>query len=148
VSEFISDQCKKQPPLLAWADPVPYTRNTDGKPGRRSDFHPLVQGTPSWPANLPLAEARLFWQDAGLHVVAEEGGGCRWARIQECATGDNECSRSETRVLSLRDRERFGLAEDHAVPKTLVAVEYRQQGRLVAWRLLVDCVQLEDSGDA
>lgn len=94
---------------------------------------------PSWPADLPLVEARLFWASSALHVVARERGGCSWVRIEEVAEGNGgtEVARSVIPVYTLRDLNRFGLENGPAI-QGLSAVEYRQQGRLVAWRLVME----------
>lgn len=108
VAKFIARKAKENPPLLTWADPDPTAVNPEGNTGRRTDFQPLVRGIPEWPADVPLAEARLFWKSSALHVVAKDGGGCRWAKIEESDDGE-EFMRSEMKVLTLRDRKRFGL---------------------------------------
>jgi len=142
VLKYVTEIAQKESPLLAWADPVPTARNSARKPGRYVGFNPLAVGVPNWPENLPLAEARLFWANAALHIVANEGAGCRWARIEEAANNEvsqgEAFSRSEIPILTLRDRDRFGLTESDDDEMNLVAVEYRQQGRLMGWRLVMD----------
>ena len=139
VTKYLETLLGNTSPLLTWGDPVPTWRRSDGTTGRVDNFQPLVIGAHSWGVDLPLAEARLFWADAALHVVASEGTGCRWARIQECAQGDasmgEQFSRSTSTVMTLRDRSRFGLGIGDIKDMNLIAIEYRSQGRLVAWRL-------------
>ncbi|SFQ07431.1 hypothetical protein SAMN05216419_10561 [Nitrosomonas cryotolerans] len=162
VVEFLAEQASECVPLLSWAEPEPTTLNINGAPGRLKNFEPLVRGYPNWPDNFPLVEARLFWQNSALHMVTREEGGCRWAHFEE--TDDNvpnssislsrhrndrqpQCDakkdtqkvlRQKFPVLTIIDPARFGLttaqftAIDH-----LMAVAYRQQGRLVAWRLII-----------
>lgn len=132
VAEFIAKMTQGTPPVLAWADPEPTAADLEGNTGRRTNFQPLVRGIPNWHDDIPLAEARLFWENAALHVITKDGGGCQWAKIEESKDGE-EFMRSEIKVLTLRDRTRFGL--DPETDFELSAVEYRQQGRLVAWRL-------------
>lgn len=134
VAEIIADEADKAPPLLAWADPDPLHVNLTNHGGRREDFKPLMRGTPSWPQDLRLIEARLFWLDAALHVVACEAGGSIWTRIEEIA--GTEFRREEFSVHTISDLPRFGLLED-AVIQNLIAIEYRQRGRLMAWRLMI-----------
>ncbi|WP_295447120.1 hypothetical protein [uncultured Thiodictyon sp.] len=138
VADFIKEKGQEDTPLLAWADPDPLSVDVTNDTGRRSGFEPLVRGMPPWLADLPLAEARLFWATSALHVVARDGGGCVWARIEEHTEGRSEsrvaCSKMP--VHTLRDLHRFGLEHGSAI-KELFAVEYRQQGRLVAWRLTI-----------
>lgn len=139
VAEVIAQHAGEAAPLLAWAEPDPLHVAPD-KHGRRDDFKPLVQGVPSWPADLPLAEARLFWPTAALHVVAREGGGCSWTRIEE-GGADGEmllAMRTEFSVHALSDLARFGLAAHEALKGLpLRAIEYRERGRLAAWRLTI-----------
>jgi hypothetical protein len=138
-------------PQLAWAEPKPDWM-ANGKPGRCDAFRPLLikpdSALTGWPSDLPLAEVRLFWENATLHIVANEQGGCRWAGIEELAkeTGKQDdpdiiCVSHETLpVYTLRDLKRFGLTHDASapLPEKLNAITYHQQGRLVAWRLTGD----------
>lgn len=139
VADLIRQKAQEAEPLLAWAEPDPLHVDVSNSTGRRSDFEPLVRGMPSWPADLPLVEARLFWAKSALHVVAKEGGGCLWVRIEELADGNSgtEVARSVIPVYTLRDMNRFGLEKGLAL-EGLRAVEYRQQGRRVAWRLVIN----------
>lgn len=138
VAEIIATAISNAPPLLAWADPDPLHINLTNRSGRREDFQPLMRGASLlWPHDLRLLEARLFWRDAALHVVARDDGGCRWTRIEERA--GTEFRREEFSVHPIRDRQRFGLSDsDDATIKNLMAIEYRQRGRLVAWRLMIE----------
>jgi len=124
--------------LLAWAEPDPLYVDRFNRAGRHGDFVPLVRGVPSWPTDLPLVEARLFWPGAALHVVAREEGGCRWTRIEETDPEgqDTDYRRTTFSVYTLRDRDRFGLPDESRIAD-LMAIEYRQRGRLIAWRLTI-----------
>lgn len=126
-------------PLLAWAEPDPLHVDIANRTGHRDDFKPLVIGRPSWPADVPLVEARLFWATSALHIVAKEDGGWRWARIEQVAedSGGTKVARSVIPVHTLRDFGRFGLLNGPAI-QGLQAIEYREQGRLVAWRLVIN----------
>jgi hypothetical protein len=139
VADLIRQKAQEAEPLLAWAEPDPLHVDVSNSTGRRNDFEPLVRGIPSWPDDLPLVEARLFWAKSALHVVAKEGGGCVWVRIEEVSegSGETEVARSVIPVYTLRDLKRFGLESGPAFER-LRAVEYRQQGRLVAWRLVIE----------
>jgi hypothetical protein len=134
IAEFIRAQAEQCPPLLAWAEPEHTAVDVNGATGRRRDFALLVTGEPAWPDGVPLVEARLFWEKAALHVIATDKG-CRWARIEEGGSKGEEVTRSKTPVFTLRDRNRFGLNEEQEISE-LIAIEYRQHGRLVAWRLI------------
>lgn len=138
VDEVIAHQAGESPPLLTWAEPDPFYVDRLNRTGRRSDFVSLVRGAPSWPADLPLVEARLFWPGAALHVVAREDGGCSWTRIEEADPEgkDTDYMRTAFSVHTLRDRDRFGLPDESRI-EDLTAIEYRQRGRLVAWRLMI-----------
>lgn len=146
VADLIRQKAQEAEPLLAWAEPDPLRVDVSNSTGRRSDFEPLVCGMPSWPADLPLVEARLFWASSALHVVAREGGGCAWVRIEETAegSGGDEVACSVIPVYTLRDFKRFGL-ESRPAFEGLRAVEYRQQGRLVAWRLVIKSQENTDA---
>ncbi len=183
VVEFVAEQASECVPLLSWAEPEPATLNINGAPGRLKNFEPLVRGYPNWPEDLPLVEARLFWEMASLHVVAKEESGCKWAYLEE--TSDNtpdkftlhfkprvgwlsnllnklcrhtpsilhsndlqllyntkkdtqEVLSQAFRVLTITDLARFGLtAAQFTAIDHLMALAYRQQGRLVAWRLII-----------
>ncbi|MCB1821771.1 MAG: hypothetical protein KDI73_09370 [Candidatus Competibacteraceae bacterium] len=126
-------------PLLAWAEPDPLHVDIANRTGRRDDFKPLVIGMPSWPTDTPLLEARLFWATSALYIVARENGGWSWARIEEAAenSGGAKVACSVIPVHTLRDVGRFGVPDGPAI-KGLQAIEYREQGRLVAWRLVIE----------
>lgn len=133
VAEYVAAVAQDEPPRLAWAEPKPTYHVRGPAHGRIVTFEPFVSAAPTWPADLPLVEARLFWAGAALHVVAR-GSGCRWVRIEEGDIGET-VARLETSVLALRDRQRFGLEAAGDAP-ALTAIEYRQDGRLLAWRLI------------
>lgn len=137
LADFLETKANEPAPLLAWAEPDLTKVVLDNDTGRRDDFQPLVRGAPHWPADLPLVEAGLFWQKAALHVVAEDQG-CGWVRVDEgSGTGEGvEVAREQFDIHTLRDWQRFGFgAASHAIEK-LSAVQYRRDGRLIAWRLL------------
>lgn len=144
VLEFIKAHIKDNAciPRLAWAEPEPTAVGNDGMAGRRLDLVPLVAGCPNWPDDLPLVEARLFWEKTMLHVVATKDGGCAWARIEEIAENLADIGSGHTvmrlsyPVLATTDLERFGIQEPaHEIDAALLAVTYYQRGRLVGWRL-------------
>lgn len=140
VNQVIAYQAGQYLPLLAWAEPDPLHVKLSNHSGRREDFLPLVRGIPCWPDDLPLVEARLFWDKAALHVVANESGGCAWTRIEEVdGTEDIEAMRymrSTMRVHARQDMARFGLKNLESL-SGLQVIEYRDCGRLVAWRLVI-----------
>lgn len=138
LAEVIAHQAGESPPLLVWAEPDPLYVDLVNHTGRRGAFTPLARGVPSWPDDLPLVEARLFWPRAALHVVAREEGGCNWTRIEEADPEGKETDyrRTAFSVHTLRDRDRFGLPDESRI-EDLMAIEYRQRGRLVAWRLMI-----------
>lgn len=133
VAAFVAAKVRESRPLLAWAEPqASFARK--GTPGRIGDFRPLVAGCPAWPEDLPLVEARLFWATSALHVVADSDG-CRWVTLLESDAGEEEVQRSEKPVVTLRDAARFGLDTRGWPGGSLSAIEYRNGGRLVGWRL-------------
>jgi len=126
-------------PVLAWAEPDPLHVELSNHSGRRADFLPLMRGIPCWPDDLPLVEARLFWDTAALHVVADESGGCAWTRIEELDGIQDvegiQLMRSTMRIHTRRDMARFGLSNLSEL-SGLQAIKYLDGGRLVAWRLM------------
>ncbi|MFB1490231.1 MULTISPECIES: hypothetical protein [unclassified Thiocapsa] len=145
LAEVIAYHAGESPPLLAWAEPDPLHVDPVNGSGRRGDFVPLVRGVPSWPTDLPLVEARLFWPGATLHLVAREAGGCVWTRIEEVNPheGTLRAMRSEIPVHTRSDLARFGITE-HEPIEGLRAIEYRERGRLVAWRLMIATEESRD----
>lgn len=145
ASAFITSHLGAESPLLLWVDPDPLAVDYRGPTGRRLLALPLVEGNaPDWMLNVPLTEARIFWKQSALHVIADEAGGCRWARIEEATEGDKNGNGDSARVqrevipvltLSDRDRARFGITDRHSI-ENLQAVLYKRQGLLKAWRLL------------
>lgn len=136
VLAFIERKAREQPPRLVWIEPDPGAVAMGPDGGHRIAALPLAGGAPeSWPDDwreLPLAEARLFWDRSALHVIAAEGG-CRWVRIEE-RDGD-EVERVVSSVFAQSDATRYGLAPA-AVEGPLIAIQYRERGRLVGWRLM------------
>lgn len=137
VRELVQQKATESKPLLAWAEPDPLCVDLTNGTGRREGFRPLVCGMPSWSDAPPLCEARLFWADSALHIVAGERGGCAWVRIAEAPEGGVGVARSEIAVHTVQDHKRFGLQGESKI-EGLRAVEYRQRGRLVAWRLVIE----------
>lgn len=138
VSECVG---KQDEPLLAWAEPrAGYMRN--GNKGRIEDFRAMVLGKPAWPADVPLVEARLFYADRAIHVVASGDQSCRQVVMKETDAGDqeNKVRKRDKRVLPLCDWKRFGFAADDKrfEIEWLRAIEYLQDGRLAGWRLIID----------
>jgi hypothetical protein len=137
VHDLVREKVADNAPLLAWAEPDPLHVDLYNETGLRPGFVPLVCGVPSWPDDLRFIEARLFWASSMVHVIAREGGGCVWTRIEEGSDGgDPDLTRSEIEVHTLRDLKRFGFPAFQPI-EGLRAIEYRQQGRLVAWRLVL-----------
>lgn len=143
VNGFLASRLRAcgAPPLLGWAEPVAGWLH-DRQPGRIAGFLPLQRDGGSWPDEVPLAEARLFWADRALHVVAQAKG-CRWAEIEELppadAAGELVMRRSRI-VLTVRHKkelQRFGLnAADCAYPDRLELIEYGHAAQQRGWRLL------------
>ena len=66
--------------------------------------------------------------------------GCRWARIEEHRIEEQEGEEVEREVSSVfthQDATRYGLQSAKLAGK-LVAVRYRERGRLVGWRLMIE----------
>jgi hypothetical protein len=163
LSSVLADEVGKTPPLLAWAEPDLTAVCLNNRTGRRTDFQALVCGEPQWPGDIRIVEARLFWKDASLHVVAnQDGQGCRWVRIEEVENGEEgveslqrspsssghaeieqqggemDVKRLKYPVFTVRDRQRFGLGEvgrNLSAIENVVAIEYRIYGHLIGWRL-------------
>ncbi|MGB4334922.1 MAG: hypothetical protein WBJ41_08810 [Chromatiaceae bacterium] len=140
VGVFLASQLAADRPQLVWVDPDPLAVDYHGATGRRFMALPLVEGDPpAWMLEVPLAEARIFWQGAALHVIAGEAGGCRWTRITESREdhdGDERVQREIISVLSLRDQARFGFKDAQGV-ENLQAIIYKRQGLIRAWRIAI-----------
>lgn len=147
VEVFLTSQLVADKPQLVWVDPDPLAVDYHGATGRRIAALPLVEGDPpAWMLGVPLAEARIFWQGAALHVVASEPGGCRWTRITESwedGDGDERVQREIIRVLSLRDQARFGFKGAQGVAN-LQGIIYKRQGLVRAWRLQANSWERHD----
>ncbi len=140
-----SEEVKKlveSKPSLVWLEPNPREVDLKTPNGRRIDSPSLTEGFPAWlnGENEPsMVEARLFWDRAALHVIADPGGeSCRWDLLWETQTPSEDgirVRRDEYPVHTLKDRARFGFEIESADLK-LKMVEYREGGRLVAWRLV------------
>jgi len=157
VADFIKQQ-EDSATALVWLEPDPRAVNLKNHTGRRCDEPPLSPGLPNWLRDgngPPVIEARLFWASEALHVVANpDGTGCRWAFIKEKRPADDslpkisapetfdnnqqvsrEVHREEYRVRTIQDLNRFGFDEGQST-FNLKMFEYREGGRLVAWRLV------------
>lgn len=128
--------CTEQPDL-AWAEPRPTTLNEGGRPGRLHGFTALVNNkqVSPWQSDLTLAEARLFWANKAIHIIAD-GEGCRWALFEEQQTDQGRVQAAISRVAGLQDRKRFGLPEAATHSSSLRVIEYFEQQRRIAWRLV------------
>lgn len=132
IGSCITEAIERDEPLLVLMEPDP-TVIVNGRTGRREGFYPLVRGLPILLADLPLSEARLFWASSALHLLSD-GAGCRTARIEE--GGGMAVIRKAYPVYPRQDLQRFGLERQAAAAAQLIAVEYWQAGRLLAWRLV------------
>ncbi len=140
VNERIRLLCGQNPPQLAWAEPSIRFYQHEGqlRAGRHPSFVPLVVGKPAWPDDLALFEARLFWAGHAVHLLALDPVNCAEVTLSE-SNGDeanegNQVIKQSHTLLTLRDQARFGLTNIKLPPK-LTAIEYRHQGRVMAWRL-------------
>jgi hypothetical protein len=136
AAQFVAEQAREYPPLLVWVEPDPAAVDLSGNTGRRLHSLPFGADFGERFAGMPLAEARLFWERAALHVVASEDEGCRWAKIEESDDGEGEEVMRDDgiEVLTVADRVRFGLPDEPALK--LRAIQYLERGRLVGWRLV------------
>jgi hypothetical protein len=140
--DFIAKICMAEAPLLHWLEPRPGYPDQNHF-GPWPGFTGLGAGAPDIDGfrkkGRDFSEARLFYQNKALHVLAAAKGR-RWSWCEECEktpapeTGRLEVIRAEKPVFLFQDHDRYGLPE--AWTNKLRAIEYRNQGRLVAWRLL------------
>ena len=142
LNERIRQLCDEKPPQLAWAETgiCFYQHEGQLRAGRHSSFTPLIEGKPVWPHDLALSEARLFWPDRAVHLLMIDSVNCAEVTLkevsgEEASTGEQVIKQSQT-LLTLRDKERFGLANIQ-LPANITAIEYRHQGRVLAWRLTI-----------
>jgi hypothetical protein len=137
-------------PSLVWAEPVPRRERLPHFPGLWGDPAECLRCLDG----VALEEARLFWREGAIHLVAA-GGRTRWAAFWEPAGGppptwlgplgaDGQSPHSEpfhaatVSVLTLRasDRRRYGLAHlGTASERNLRLTTYRRGTDLVFWRL-------------
>lgn len=142
LHQRIRELCQDRLPQLAWAEPCIrlYRQNELLRSGRHPHFVPLVTGLPSWPEELLLSEARLFWADHAVHLLRLDETHCAEVTLSESKSPDSALDKLVTRqtknLLTLRDKQRFGL-ETLALSESITAIEYRQSGRLLAWRLIL-----------
>lgn len=153
LDEMVKTLCKKRTPDLSWVEPAMHLPRLAGKPqpGRLKDFKPLVKGAPA--AGLQLAEARLYYPDFWLHLLAGPASGriAHWSealipggKLLEDAIRETDKAvladairATDQTVLLWRDRARFGLTEDTLLPQSLCVRSYYQGETLVAWRFLM-----------
>ena len=141
AGEQLRQLCQAKAPILAWAEPlICLQRNAEGKPqsGRHRGFQSLVAGYPNWlEQGIALAEVRLFWPDKAVHLLANGKQGCISVTLSESNDSEPNALKQQIYLLTLRDTARFGLEEiEDAHLSILNAVEYRKNGRLLAWRLI------------
>jgi hypothetical protein len=114
------------PPLLTWVEPRPVMPEKD-KRGRIEDLPILQAGLPV--IAHPLDEARLFWQDEAVHVVADdETGGCHWFQYGDKSWSDSDSVKKQSRSVMLRE-------DLYKTARGWELIEYYQGAGLVAWRL-------------
>lgn len=142
LDEMVKTLCEERTPDLSWVEPAMHLPRLAGKPqpGRLKDFKPLVKGAPA--VGLQLAEARLYYPDFWLHLLAGPASGCRIAHWSEALIPGGKLLEGAIRatdqaVLLWRDRARFGLTEDTLLPHSLCVRSYYQGETLVAWRLWI-----------
>lgn len=126
-------------PLLAWAEPDPRAIGRSTGSGRWQDFVPLRAGTPDWPDDLRLMEARLFWSDRSVHIVSD-GPESRWAELREETPSGSGIPvlKKNYKVHLTQDRARFGLANEDVPSAGIRMIEYWTGGQLLGWRLVTD----------
>ncbi|WP_262966759.1 hypothetical protein [Methylobacter psychrophilus] len=142
LNQRIRQLCIEMPPQLAWAEPgiCFYQHEGQLRAGRHPGFTPLAEGMPVWPDDLVLCEARLFWADHAVHLLAIDSANCAEVTLSEVSGEDTSTGKQVIRqaqtLLTLRDKERFGLKNiDLPDNPNVTAIEYRHQGRVLAWRL-------------
>jgi hypothetical protein len=144
LAEVAASICRDRPPAMSWVEPALHLPRRDGKPqpGRLPGFRPLIEGTPE--ANLPLAEARLYYPDQWLHLLASPSS-CREVRWSESSFSGakpyaGEILVSEQSVLLWRGRElvRFGLTDDVFPEGDLRVRLYSIAGQLLTWQILME----------
>jgi hypothetical protein len=132
-------------PDIIWCEPTPRKeRLKDFACLWVKDFAKLLPHLDAQ-AGVALDEARLFWSDGWLHLLASQTE-TRWAAFRENAapawlTPDPsqqatwEVRREEENVVLLKDLHRYGLV-GLAFPKNDCKVQlYSQDSRLVGWKL-------------
>jgi len=138
VAEFLKERTADEP-MLYWIEPLPVIHDME-KLGPQDGFSGLGLGTPPQDDSLIIDEARLFWRDRMLHVIADGTGRCRWFECcEEERSGWEKChvQRNTYPVLLRRDLDRFGLkGSSFKQIDQVEATEYRKGPTLFAWRLI------------
>lgn len=140
VAEVLRN-AQSETPLFYWVDLSPVFQEL-GKFGRPKHFQGLGRGEcpNSSLDTYCLEEARLFWEDRSLHVLAQDQSGCRWF---ECTDTDpKDPLWCEERVLASKPEEiicrkdysSFGIGESEPVGKIQV-IEFWKGSSLLTWRL-------------
>lgn len=128
-------------------DPQANLPKREGKriSGRLPGLAPLMRELPDAWGDIPLLYASIYgngqWQHfCAAHPLSQQSGQLFTWRTTSPEGGvkaeklNLQC-RSE-RVLTWRDRARFGLETDANLPKALHVEHFYQAGKLITWRLL------------
>lgn len=148
-------------PKAVWCEPTPQRERIDGFVGlwidNLSNLREHLNG------GISLDEARLFWPDGWVHIVATDAKGCRWAafRIEPPNSASpateppwggalggpvnwqipeelKQLIRRGRDVLTVRDLRRYGLEQySGRMPGDLRIIEFYAGTERVLWRLEV-----------
>lgn len=134
-------------PQFAWCEPRPTRTRQPGCQGLWSapcaGLRAVLRG------GLELEEARLFWDDGAIHLLAR-GAACAWsafwtapdrpAWLAPLPVADNQrlvgLFEGKEDVLTQRDWNRYGLPQPaQEFPRELQLITYRRGTTLVFWHL-------------
>lgn len=142
-----------RPEATQWIslEPRAWLPERDGRriSGRLPGLAPLAATLPDGLDDLPLLCASLYGEDRWMHFYDTHplsqlpGNLIIWSlQPSDGAQRIDDLQCRQQAVLTWRDRERFGLPADDALPESLVVEHYFQGGRLIAWRLIPSCTEV------
>jgi hypothetical protein len=132
--EEVVRELLSQVPTLVWCEPVPARSRKPWCWLSQGDHRALRDN------KHPIEEARLFWRDGWVHLVAG-----RWAAFREEVSPDWlpaaqqevwPVTRSKDDVVLLRDWKRYCMGQlAGGMPKDAKVFLYTNENSLIGWRL-------------
>ena len=134
ICQFIRRKISENKPQLFYLEPRP--------------VKPMI---PIWPirnitcfgkdfpeGNILLEEARLYWLDRSINVVAKEDGGCFYFEFGDTELQDGHAENvtlAEADIILRKDFKRFGIVDSLQDDKVKI-IKYISGNRILAWRIV------------